>query len=266
MKAIRLANKIITTQVRDHIQYPGRLAIDTMTMVARCGVLLGLYWYVYKLNGGIIKGIPFSYAAWSIFFYFTFSVFRLRDIARLIMQDVQSGNVEVLLSKPISYLSYRIWWQIGAGLYSFAFITILSTIILALLIGIPDTMTVNIFLPTLVITLLFCTVLNILIYSVVGLLAFWIEDVVPVFWIVNKAVMILGGSYLPVALFPEFMQKLATYSPFGASFFITHTVYATWQTDWPRLLSIQAVWIIVLSIAVYFMFNKAKVNVSVNGG
>ena len=83
---------------------------------------------------------------------------------------------------------------------------------------------------------------------------------------VDKTVMILGGSYLPIALFPAFMYKLALYSPFGASQFVTHTVHKTWQTTWYQLIGIQIFWIILSGIIVYFMFEKAKKKVSVNGG
>ena len=86
------------------------------------------------------------------------------------------------------------------------------------------------------------------------------------FWFVDKAVMILGCSYLPVALFPAFMFKIALWSPFGASQFVTHTVSESWQTNWYQLVGIQLFWIVLLGLIVYFMFERAKQKVSVNGG
>ncbi|MDO8582096.1 MAG: ABC-2 family transporter protein [bacterium] len=266
MKKVRLAHKILATLLKDHLHYPGRLFMDAVIIVARCGVLLLLYGYVFRLNDGVIHGTTFLVAAWSIFFYFAFSVLRLRDVSREIMQDVQSGNVEVLLSKPISYLFYRMWWQVGLGLYSFAVITPVGVAVLALTIGFPATMTTVLFVPTLLLTMVLGSVLTLFLYAMVGLLAFWIEDINPVFWIVDKAVMILGGSYLPVALFPAFMYKLALYSPFGASQFITHTVYTSWQTEWYRQLGIQVFWIVALMIIVHVLFARARQKVSVNGG
>jgi ABC-2 type transport system permease protein len=234
--------------------------------MARCGVILILYWYVFKLKGGLINGTTFLLAAWSILFYFSFSVLRLRDISREIMRDVQTGNVEVLFSKPISYLSYRMWWQIGSGLYSFVVITLLAVVALIFIIGLPPTMTIGIFIPTLILTFLCGVILSLFLYTIIGLLSFWIEDINPIFWMVDKAVMILGGSYLPIALFPEFIFKMAIYSPFGSSQFVTHTVYKTWQTNWYQLVGIQLFWIILLGLIIYFRFNKAKQKVSVNGG
>lgn len=266
MKELRLAKKILKTLVKDRIQYPGRLMADTLTTTGRCGVLLLLYYYVFNLKGGVINNTTFIVAAWSIFFYFAFMNLGLRNISRLIMSDVQSGNIEVLLNKPISYLLYRSWWQIGAGLYPFLFITILGSAVLALIIGIPDTMALGIFLPTIFLTFIMAIVLSLLIYIMVGLLSFWIIDINPAFWIVDKFVMILGGSYLPVALFPNFLYKISLYSPFGASQFMTHSVYESWATNWYLLIAIQTVWIIILGFFTFIIFSKVKRKVSVNGG
>ncbi len=266
MKQIRLAIKIVKTLVKDRIQYPGRLIMDLVAILMRCGILLILYWTVFKLNDGMINGSTFLFSAWSIFFYFSFSIMRYREISRVIMQDVQTGNVEVLFSKPISYLSYRMWWQIGSGIYSFFVITIVSTVGLMLLIGLPPTMTIGLFLPTFLLTFLLGSILSLLIYIIVGLLSFWIEDINPIFWMVDKAVMILGGSYLSVSLFPPLMYKIALYSPFGASQFVTHTVFTSWQSNWYQLVGIQLGWILALGLIVFVMFGKAKQNVSVNGG
>jgi ABC-type uncharacterized transport system permease subunit len=193
-------------------------------------------------------------------------VLGLRRISKVIMQDVKTGNVEVLFSKPISYIFYRFWWQIGLGLYSFVVITIVGGLALYLAIGFPNTFGTNIFLFTIPFIFLGGVILTLILYGIVGLLAFWIEDINPVFWIVDKAVMILGGSYLPVALFPLLMYKIALYSPFGASQFLTHSVYESWQGNWYELFSIQFLWIIILGFILYFMFKGAKKKVSVNGG
>lgn len=265
-KKFRLPIKILKTLIKDCKQYPTRLIIDTVAILARCGVLLVLYWYVFKLSGGVINNVTFVFAAWSIFFYFSFSLLRLRDVSRLMMLDIKSGNIEILFSKPISYLSYRMWWQVGSGLYSFFVITILAVSTLGLFIGIPYTMTLGIFIPTLILTFLFGMFLSLFLYTIVGLMAFWIEDVNPVYWIVDKIVMILGGSYLPIALFPNFLKNIALYTPFGASQFVTHSMYETWQTNWYELVSIQLFWTISLGLIIYFMFKKAKEKVSVNGG
>ena len=127
-------------------------------------------------------------------------------------------------------------------------------------------MTIGLFIPTLLLQFILASTLIIIIYGIVGLFAFWIEEVAPIFWIVDKSVMVLGGSYLPVALFPNFLYKIAIYSPFGASMFVSQIVYDTWKVNWMGLVLIQIFWIIILGIFMIWLFKRAKDKVSVNGG
>ena len=266
MKEIRIAKRIIGTLTKDSLHYPNRLYANIFIVISRLGILLVLYSYVFKLNGGFVNGVTFNVIAWSMFFYFIFSNLNLRRISRLIMADVQSGNIEVFLNKPISYLFYKMCWTFGLGFYNFVFIGILGFLVMALIIKIPDSMMIGLFIPTLIIEFILTTILTFLIYSIVGIFSFWMEDINPIFWIIDKLVMILGGSYLPIALFPDFLYKVSVYSPFGASMFVSHIVYNSWKLDYLKFIGIQIFWIIVLGLLLKIIFDKAVKKLSVNGG
>lgn len=266
VKDLRLGYKIIATLVKDRFYYPVKLAADAGIIIGRCGVLLLLYWSVFKLKGGVINGVDFPIVAWSMFAYFAFSILNLRHITRLMKIDIMSGSIETLLSKPISYLSYRMWWQIGLGIYPFLVLTPILGIILYLVIGLPATMTNLAFWLTMPVVFLLSIVLMLLLYGMLGLAAFWIEDIRPIFWIFDKIVMILGGSYLPIALFPNWLLLVSVYSPFGAAQFLSHTVNPDWQANWLSMISIQLFWIVFLGLIVYYLFSRAQRRVTVNGG
>lgn len=266
MKQLRLVSSIIKMMIKDRVQYPARLMVDMFGIATRCGILLILYYYIFSIRGGLINGLTFQITAWSMFFYFAFMTLRLRELSAAIMQDIKSGTVEVLLSKPIHYLLYRIWWQLGAGLYPFFVACVFGVTALVVAVGVPTSMLSWFFVGTLLTVFVLGIILSLFIYAIVGLLAFWIEDIKPLYWIVDKAVMILGGSYLPVALFPKIMYTIAIWSPFGASQFVTHTVYATWKTEYAGMIAIQTFWVLTLGTIVIYMFDKAHKKVSVNGG
>ncbi len=266
MKKLRLAGKIITTLIKDQWHYRSRLIADLVLMFVRCGILLVLYSYVFRLKGDVIHGANFVTVAWSIFFYFALSTLRLRDVARLIMQDVQSGAVETIFTKPISYIFYRMMWQIGAGISSFVVAFIAGSVALLFFVGAPETMFVGIFVPSFIITFFAAVVLNLILYVIIGFISFWIEDINPIFWLVDKTIMILGGAFFPVALFPDFLYKMAIWSPFGAAQFITHTVNASWQYQWYMLVGMQIMWICVAGFILFWVSKRAQKRVSINGG
>ena len=47
----------------------------------------------------------------------------------------------------------------------------------------------------------------------IGLLAFWLQDVSPVFWVWQKLMFVLGGLMLPLSLYPA-IQRVAAFTPF----------------------------------------------------
>jgi ABC-2 type transport system permease protein len=261
MKKIRFFYTVISTLVKDRMYYPGRLFSDMIVMFARCGVLLLLYAYVFRLRDGVVNDVTYDVVAWSMFFFFAFGLLNLRELSRMIMQDVRTGAVE-----PISYIQYRLVWQIGTGIFSFVVISMIGGMILAFVIGIPETMRSWFFVGTFAATFMCATVLSFLVYGIIGYMAFWIEDINPIHWLVDKTIMVLGGSYLPIALFPPIMYKIAVFSPFGAVNFITHTTYASWQSQWYILIGIQLFWIIVCGVVLYVINDRAQKRVSINGG
>ena len=48
----------------------------------------------------------------------------------------------------------------------------------------------------------------------IGLVAFWIGEVTPVFWVWQKLLFVFGGLMLPIRLYPPVMQRLAALTPF----------------------------------------------------
>ena len=265
MREIRLGLKIIKTLVKDRVYYPGRLFSDIMSLLVRCGLLLCIYSYVFKLNAGQIKGYHFSVAAWSMFLYFIFLTLRLRDIPSAIMEDVKSGNIEVLLNKPISYLYYRAIWQVGTGLFPFLVLCFAGTLCMAGLVGVPNDWNSFTYV-CLLISILLCSLLCIVIYSLIGLCAFWIEDILPLNWLVDKFIMMFAGAYVPIAFLPEMLQNIAIYSPFGAAISISNVAYPNWNNNFLFYFLIQIFWISLLGGILFLLFNRAQKQLSVNGG
>lgn len=251
---------------REYRQYPQQLIAELLTLTARCGVLLALYAYVFAIRGGDISGATYVPVAWSIFLYFALSSWRLRNISSVVASEVYSGQVETLLTRPINYVYFRTISTLYANIVPAIVVLLVGASLLTLTVGLPPIFTnwhFWLFAPMVFIN---CVVLSLTIYMIVGHTAFWLEESQPVFWVVDKATMILGGAYFPVALFPPYLLAVAKYSPFGASQFITHTVYDSFVSDWLELLGIQLIWILLASLMLSKIHKKALLKLTINGG
>jgi ABC-2 type transport system permease protein len=100
----------------------------------------------------------------------------------------------------------------------------------------------------------------------IGLLAVWIDDVAPVYWVWQKLMFILGGLLLPIDLYPVFVQRAAALTPFPsmlagpASFMLPTSVGAG---DLARQLTI---WFSVAAVGSWWLFRRAMAVLTFNGG
>ena len=265
MKKIKFLLTVIKIFMKNQMQNRTYILLDIFNMVSRCLIVFLLYGYVFKISGGSINGVDYTTTLWSMFIYFCIMILNIRKIYKLIMDDVKSGNVEMFLNKPVNYVVLTFYKIIGQGIYSFLVISILGSIAMVLLVGIPK-VNIVIFVPTFIITFILGSVLGLIIYSIIGLMSFFMQDVRPIYWISDKLVMVFGGSYLPVALFPKFMKVLAFISPFGAINFTSSTVYNTWENEFLVRILLQMCWIIVLGLLLIYVYRKAREKAMINGG
>lgn len=265
MKKIRyffIGTKIF---MKNQIQDRTNLLLDVFNMISRCFIVFLLYAYIFKLNGGSINGVDYKTTMWSMFIYFCIMILNIRRLDSIIMNEVKSGNVEMFMNKPTSYLTLSFMKVIGKGIFSFFVISILGTIIMIASLGVPN-LKFQIFIPTFIVTLCLGQILGLLLYGTIGLMSFFIQDIRPIHWIVDKIVMILGGSYLPISMFPDFMKSIAFFSPFGAINFASSTVYESWNDEFAIRIILQILWIIIFGILLSYMYKKTKEKAMINGG
>ena len=104
-------------------------------------------------------------------------------------------------------------------------------------------------------------------YLWIGLLAFALEDVAPVFWVVQKLLFVLGGLMLPIELYPRAIQIAAAWTPFpsmlaGPAGFVLRQSGAGLAALTFRL----AAWGCVTAAAAWWTFRRASRRLTVNGG
>lgn len=265
MKKIKLAFTILKIFMKNQLQDRTNLILDVFNMFSRCVIVFLLYAYIFELQGGSINGVDYKTTMWSMFIYFCIMILNIRRLDNIIMLEVKSGNVEMFMNKPTNYLTISFFRVLGQGIFSFLFISILGSIVMALFVGVPN-VNLYVFIPTFIITLFLGQILGLIIYGLIGLMAFFIQDVRPIHWIVDKVVMVLGGSYLPISMFPEFMKKIAFISPFGAINFASSTVYDSWNSEFIIRITLQLVWICIFGILLKYVYMKSKEKAMINGG
>jgi ABC-2 type transport system permease protein len=178
--------------------------------------------------------------------------------------EIRRGDVACHLQRPFSYLGALLAEGAGTILVRAPFMALAAAACAAVLTGrAPDAHMIAAVVPIGLAAMLLVHG----IYVLIGLLAFWIDDVTPVFWISQKLLFIFGGLMLPLAFYPVWMQRLAALTPFPPMLSGPAGLLLGGETaDVWLLVRNLVLWTAVLGLAAAGLFRRAVRNPQVNGG
>lgn len=257
---------LVKIAFRESLYYPKKTLSEIAAIFIRVGVLVILYAYAYRYFGKNINGISLQVACWSMAVYFILLSLNARNLFRDINDDIISGKIEMLVNKPIGYLSYKTSSHFGRNMLNGLITLIAGLIMLPIFIGIPAVTVTPVWAVEVVLLTILGLTLAYLLYVLIGLAAFWLNNAMPLYWITDKAILILGGSFIPVALFPSVIQAVARYSPFGATMFSTYIFYPNFPQEAIALMVTQLIWICVIGWLVSIVYKAAEKKLTINGG
>lgn len=258
--------EVIKISFKDLFLYRAKLLAYVFVWSMRLWIIIFLYAYAYKYISHTAQVISYQTAAWSMAMYFVTIALGARNVYTQISDEVRLGTIETKLNKPFNYILYKVFEGIGSGLPVFIFMLVVSVLFLSTIVGFPQVNTSALWFFQSIGVVLLGFINAFLVYIIVGLTAFWLQKSEPVFWIVDKSIIILGGAYIPVALLPNFIQLIAKYSPVGATMFVTYIFNPDFSSQFLNLFICQFIWIIILGTFVVLIFRRATEKLSINGG
>ena len=106
-----------------------------------------------------------------------------------------------------------------------------------------------------------------LFHVVLGLAAFWLGDIAPVYWIWQKLTFVLGGLLLPLQFYPDLFVRVARLTPFPAML-AGPASFVTLEPPMPVgvLVVALAFWALVGWVIARAAFSRAVRRLHVNGG
>lgn len=264
IKRLQTAGFVLRMHAKSVAFFRSKLIIDSFVTLFRVLVLMLVYVNIYKVAPAANNILPYRSALWSMGAYFFALAFTARRLFSYISQLIYTGNIELYLVRPMHVLLFNAAKLLGENLLQ-ALITGATLIVtLWAIVGLPEQLSVSFVLWGIVLLGLGLTI-ELLIAALVGLSAIWLENAAPLYMLLDKFILILGGSYVPVAFFPEILKKISLYSPFGATRFLSYSFYPDFADKMWSYLLLQIGWIIILWLCVSFVFARGQKHLSVNG-
>ncbi len=248
------------------LQYPARMFAMVSTAGIRMLFIFIVYSYVFATIGTSRPGVTLVTVLASLALYQVLLTISFRKVFYRILRDIQRGDVEVALTRPQSYIWRLISEHIGFGCLNIIPASILAVVLVSLFSDVSSLPVTGPLVLWGIVLAILGTTLSACIFICASLPALWINDAEPFIMIIDKAVMLLGGAYLPVALMPGWMATIALYSPFGAVMFVTHIFNTNFIAHAPYLVLAQLFWILVIGLLAWHLFQRGVKKISINGG
>ena len=262
-KSLRKYTFLAKTSLISKIAYPADVVFRTF--------FFALVLFIFTQLWGALLGTESSIAGFSrqqlVWYLMATESVMLSNarIERRIEDDVKSGAVAYILIRPLHFVWYQCSIYFGETLGSLLFNTVTGSVIATVLVGLPPLSAGFIALIAVVMVLAF--LLQFLVKMSIALLAFWVEDTGPFFWIYSKVLFTLGGLFVPLDVYPEWLRRIAVVMPFNYVLYQPARLFVSFNlTDFGQVLKAQALWAVVLTALVLVIYQQGVKKVSVNGG
>jgi ABC-2 type transport system permease protein len=212
-----------------------------------------------SMSGGLASSDLVWYLAVTEWVYLSVPLIQF-DVER----EVRSGDVAYRLGRPLSYpLS---WLAHGVGALACRLPFLAGAAAAAAWTFTRHVPALSLFLwiiPFGIASAILLTTIHLLI----GLLAFWLPDVLPIQWVSQKLLFVAGGLMLPLSFYPVWLQTAARWSPmpwilWGPAAFVlgatpSHAATLAWHLG---------LWLFVAGALSWWLSACAEASLQVNGG
>jgi len=257
---------VMMMSAREDRANPMRLAGSIGLGVIRIILLAAIYKVAYQVTNA--SALSYENAIWSMSLYFAFIIgLSVRNVFRLVEKEVTDGSVEVSLVKPLDWRTVKLCEQIGKNLLECSLLIVAFFVTLMVVVGSPDISHFSLgFIAGYVLIMLLAIVSAAAMFLMVGLTAFWLNDAQSVYRIVDRMIMIFGGSFVPIALLPHVVQDVLRYSPLGVYGASTQLFNPGLAPHLVPTLVASAAWSVVLVYLCQLVWRRAERRIEVNGG
>lgn len=235
------------------------LSIFLMT----CLLIFAHLWKIAAAKTGAIHLNP-EQLLWYIAFN-EWVLIAIPDVEAEMAEDLRSGKLAYLLPRPISYLGATFAEAMGTLTVNLLVLGIVAFVFSYIQVGILPFPAYGLLL-TIVLGFMAGT-LGVIFQMIIGLSAFWLKEVEPFYWIWEKLLFMFGGLILPLAVYPEWMQTFAKFTPFPAILGGRSALALDLTFERTLVIFVSLVlWILISFLILKFLYRRGMRILNIEGG
>lgn len=257
---------IMKTEIMSNLQYLFNIAFGFVGYFIMLFILFNLWKYLYSDPNELINGYNMNQMIWYVIVTeILWMTLGGRKFCRKISEDVRSGNITYNINKPYSYVGYSLSTHLGDMLVKGIIYTVLGILTGCLFVGSVPKLTIWSAL-VIILTAINASVISSLLIIFIGLIAFFIEDSGPFYWLYSKFILILGTIF-PIEYFPRVLQSILNFSPVYVVSYGPAKLFVDFS--WEKAIQViiaQVIYIFITYLICYLTYKKGVRGINVNGG
>lgn len=221
-------------------------------------LILILMWSSIYDKQEIIKGFTLPEMITYVLIGNLFHAITRNFLTNIVAYDIKEGRLSTFLLQPISYFYFILSRELGR--LSVALLLSVSSQIIVILFFL-NKFIINldiIYLSVIVFMIILAFINELLISYLIGLIAFWADEVDGIYATVERLRKFFSGGYFPLNFLPPVFVTASFSLPFAYSFFVPAQLYLK-KIDISagiRGIFVQLIWIAVLYGIIRFLWKR----------
>jgi ABC-2 type transport system permease protein len=186
------------------------------------------------------------------------------SVSRELDTLINSGGLITYLARPVHYVAFKL----SQTLFLSAIQTVLGCVsFVAVAYVLRLTMSFEggdwlAFFPLVIMSLLITFLLD---FSV-GILAFWLGRIESLRVVYSLMLRLVSGALVPISFFPQTIQAILSLLPFQYLYYVPVSVVIGTHEVTAKTYAIPALWILVLSLVLFFAWSRGLRRFEIQGG
>ena len=249
--------------LRNRAAYRGNLIGGLFTYGLFIFVFSRIWASAYAGKTGI-AGYDYSMSVW-YFIVAEISAFGFGHMYSSLADDMKSGQVAYLLTRPYSFVGYHWAQAMGQGLLDAGILLVEGIAAGLILAGVPAAASAW-RLGLVVLSLLVAGSLQFFLQMAIAMTAFWVEENSAFFWIYQKLCLVIG-TLLPIEFLPDLARRIALFTPLpSVAYAPARIAVAATPPEAARLIGMQLGWLAFSVLACALVFRAGRSRLTVQGG
>ena len=221
-------------------------------------IALILMWTAIYGDQELIRGFSIREMITYILIGNLFNAMIRNFLTGIVSADIKEGRLSAFLLMPISYFQFVISREIGRISVATFMSVISQSLIIMLFFGSFIINADGLYLLMILIMVILAFFTELLLSYLIGLSAFWFDDVDGLHSTVGRVQKFFSGGYFPLSLLPAGFVGVSYFLPFAYSFFVPAQLYLK-KIDLvagAKGIGVQMIWILILYGISIFMWKR----------